>query len=248
MFALPPAFLAPAAPATDPSFASVVLLLHADGTNGSTTFTDNSGAPLTVTANGNAQLSTTDPKFGTAAGLFDGTGDYLVAGAAADWTFLHNKSTAYTLEAWVQANNFSAERAIFDTTAGTTAQAGIYLSVNTTRGITFLMSRAVGGTNIVSAVAAAAYPNDTNWHHIAVVYDPALGSGHYKLFVDGVLTQSDNQTGSSANTSAPLQALQIGRFAGGTVTWNGKKDDIRITKVARYTATFTPPSAPFPNA
>jgi hypothetical protein len=39
-------------------FGSVSLLLHGDGTNGSTVITDSSGSPKTVTAVGNAQIST----------------------------------------------------------------------------------------------------------------------------------------------------------------------------------------------
>ena len=47
---------------SDPYWSSVVLLLHCDGTNGSTTFTDSSSSNKTATANGNAQITTTNPK------------------------------------------------------------------------------------------------------------------------------------------------------------------------------------------
>jgi hypothetical protein len=47
-------------------FGSVSLLLHGNGTNGSTTITDNSPSPKTVTAVGNAQISTAQSKFGGA--------------------------------------------------------------------------------------------------------------------------------------------------------------------------------------
>jgi hypothetical protein len=60
----------------DPNFAFNSLLLHGDGTNGSTVITDSSGSPKTVTAFGNAQISTAiaDP-FGNSTGViaFDGT-------------------------------------------------------------------------------------------------------------------------------------------------------------------------------
>jgi hypothetical protein len=61
----------------DPVFNNVSLLLHGNGTNGSTTITDNSPTPKTVTAVGNAQISTAQSKFGGASIAFDGTGDYL---------------------------------------------------------------------------------------------------------------------------------------------------------------------------
>lgn len=53
------------------------LQLHCDGSNGSTTFTDTSDTPKTVTAFGNAQISTAWSSAGTGSALFDGSGDYL---------------------------------------------------------------------------------------------------------------------------------------------------------------------------
>jgi len=43
----------------------------------STTFTDSSLSPKTITRYGNAQIDTAQSVFGGAAGLFDGSGDYL---------------------------------------------------------------------------------------------------------------------------------------------------------------------------
>ena len=51
---------------TDPDYANVSLLLHMDGTDGSTTFTDNSPIGHTVTAVSNAQINTARDKFGGA--------------------------------------------------------------------------------------------------------------------------------------------------------------------------------------
>ena len=43
----------------DPYFANVSLLLHCDGSSGSTTFTDHSSAARTVSPQGNANINTT---------------------------------------------------------------------------------------------------------------------------------------------------------------------------------------------
>ncbi|MGE3298622.1 MAG: phage tail protein, partial [Porticoccaceae bacterium] len=67
----------------DPYWNNVVALLHMDGTNGSTTFTDQKGH--TFTATGNAQISTAQSKFGGASALFDGTGDLVSSADHADW-------------------------------------------------------------------------------------------------------------------------------------------------------------------
>jgi len=50
----------------DPYFSNVSLLLHMDGTNGSTSFPDTSGSPKSVTAGGSAAVSTASSKFGGA--------------------------------------------------------------------------------------------------------------------------------------------------------------------------------------
>ena len=62
----------------DPYYGNVSLLLYGDGANGSTTITDSSPTPKTVTAVGNAQISTAQSKFGGASIAFDGAGDYLI--------------------------------------------------------------------------------------------------------------------------------------------------------------------------
>lgn len=75
------------------------LLLHCDGTDGSTTFSDNGVTGHTVTANGNAQIDTAQSKFGNASGLFDGTGDYLTIPDHADWNF---GTGNFTIDAWIR--------------------------------------------------------------------------------------------------------------------------------------------------
>ena len=64
-------------------FDNVELLLHLNGSNGSTTFTDSSSNGLTVTRGGNVTISTAQAKFGGASAVFDGSGDYPTANNAA---------------------------------------------------------------------------------------------------------------------------------------------------------------------
>ena len=91
-------------PTNDPYWANVVLLLHMDGTDGSTTFTDSSSYARAMTAAGNAQIDTAEFKFGTASGLFDGTGDSVQTPNGADFQFLGD----FTVEAWVRPTRRAA--------------------------------------------------------------------------------------------------------------------------------------------
>jgi hypothetical protein len=87
----------------DLNYADVTLLLHGDGTNNSTTFTDNSPSPKTVTGSGNAKISTTEFKFGGASMAFDGTGDF-VSATSNDFNL---GSSNFTWEGWFYINNSS---------------------------------------------------------------------------------------------------------------------------------------------
>lgn len=77
------------------------------------------------------------------------------------------------------------------------------------------------------------------WHHVALSYDGTT----YRVFVDGA--QSFSVAGTMSGQS-PAQCL-IGSYQRGIEPFfNGYLDEPRMTKgVARYIASFTPPSTPF---
>jgi hypothetical protein len=217
----------------DASFTSVSLLLHMDGSNASTTFVDSSLNNLAVTANGNAQISTAQSKFGGASGLFDGNGDYLFVAANALFDVLSGDST---VEFWFKHNNPS------DTLGSSiicVGQSSGYWQIIIRSGQILLNSSPNGSTfNNYSANQTL----DTGWHYFAWTKQATT----HRLFYDGVLLSA---TG-TAPTSTSSNALYIGaNYNGGTSSFNGYIDDLRITKgVARYTANFTPPIAAFPDA
>lgn len=62
-----------------------VLRLNFNGADGSTEFIDESGHA--VTANGNAQIDTSQSLSGGSSGKFDGSGDYLSLADSPDWDF-----------------------------------------------------------------------------------------------------------------------------------------------------------------
>jgi len=224
---------------TDPYRSQVSLLLHGDGTNGSTTITDSSPTPRTVTAFGNAQISTAQSKFGGASIAFDGNGDYLSTGVEADWTFL-NDGTAFTGEVFVRVNQLSGT-AIIAATALNSGDVGFYLAIINDKPI-FRIARKITGSFAVNVQATTVLSLDT-WYHLAFVLE---ANGSAAIYVDGILEATG--TASSLNTLNPKYPLLISGVTGGSVFFNGYIDDLRITKgVARYTSNFTPPTAPFPD-
>jgi hypothetical protein len=235
-----------ASTAADPPFSSVSLLLHMDGSDGSTTFTDSSSAALTVTANGNAQISTAQSKFGGASGLFDGNGDYLDVPSSADFNF---GTGDFTVEFWywcASAPTSSPFRRIIAHPASNNAantfqiwHAGTDGSGATVDAVELAVP---GGTGVVVSTKTAV--SDSTWHHIAF----CRSSGTSRCFLDGVLkaTASD----SNSYTRGGTEGLRIGArgdLAASTFL-NGYIDDLRITKAARYTTNYNLPEAAFPDA
>ena len=78
------------------------------------------------------------------------------------------------------------------------------------------------------------------WNHVAVTRSGTT----VRIWINGVASATAT---SSTNISAG-STLTIARGAtGGTQYFNGKLDDLRITKYARYQSSFTPPTQAHPN-
>jgi hypothetical protein len=224
---------------------SVSLLLHGNGTNGSTTITDSSPTPKTVTAVGNAQISTAQSKFGGASLLFDGNGDYLTIPDSTNW----NLPNDFTIEAWVYLTAYSASYAGSFGAAvisqyffpATGPDAGWQLRINGTASSYTTINVYTGRTDLNFATTVSL----NAWTHVAVT----RSGSSIRAFVNG--TQAGSTiTNSDAFTESGTRSLWIGGINDATYKFwlPGYIDDLRITKgVARYTANFTPPTAPFPD-
>lgn len=206
-----------------------VLLLHMDGTDASTTFTD--VYSHTVTANGNAQIDTAQSKFGGASGLFDGTGDYLSIPDSADWDF---GTGDFTVEGWFRFSAHTTNQSLI----------GNYLNASTG----WAMQRRSDantlrfGNGNTALLDVSWTPTDNVWYHIAVTRSGTSLKG----FVDG--SQVGSTATDSTNLSGSTNALLIGALNAGSIIfdYSGWMDEIRITKgTARYTSNFTPSASAF---
>lgn len=203
---------------------STSLLLNFNGTNGSTTFTDSSPNGLTVTANGNAQISTAQSKFGGASGYFDGAGDYLTLEDNADFGF---GTGDFTIEYWHYPIQNSGSEVIVDLRPG---DVGEWLVLGKSgNGEARCYD---GGT-----VRVGGSMNLNAWNHVAW----CRASGENTLYLNGVAViqfTNGGDVGSSRGLTVGSNADPQYENAYGYI------DDLRITKgVARYTANFTPPTA-----
>jgi len=229
--------------AGDASFSSVALLLHGDGANGSTTFTDHSATAKTATAYGNAQISTAQSKYGGASIKLDGAGDYLTFPDSADFAL---GSADFTVECWFYESATGAIRQIVGQHTTESTPNSSFLLLSDAGKVSF---SAYYGSTAVSAINASAHTGSA-WHHVAGVRDGTT----IRLYLDGVHVASASiGTNAVNNSSRPLCIGTVMNNSGREPTgydFNGHIDDLRITPgVARYTGTgsFTPPAAAFPD-
>jgi len=183
---------------------------------------------------GNAQISTTQSKFGGSSIYLDGNGDRLIEPASPN---LALGSGDFTIECWLRRSSASsAQAAILQMSAGADSYSLLF---GYTSGASLVIYISSNGSSwdIASAQTLGTVQNDT-WVHYALT---RYGST-FRAFQDGV--QQSTWT-SSASIYQATNQCSIG-YAQGTHQLAGYIDDLRITKgIARYTSNFTPPTTAF---
>jgi len=215
--------------ATDPYFANVLLLLHGNGTNGGTTITDSSSAARTLTPSGNTNTSTAQFKYGSASIKFDGSGDHLSCPHNSAFNFGTGDFTVEFWCRWISKANFQS--------AYIMGGGGGSLRIGTSDG-NGLFAVTIGGS--IDTIETGAQPVIGTWYHFAFVRT----AGVVKIFRDGVQRASASNSGSISQTAT----IYLGS-TGASSSMNAYLADYRVTGgVARYTTTFTPPTAQLPDS
>ena len=228
-------FVAPTLPFVNDT--NTVLLIHANGTDATTFFEDDNNATTTrtartITAVGTAQLSTAQEKFGQSSLLLDDSPEaYLTVAHASD---MLTGTGAFTVEGWFRpqlaGDGGQGVGTRFWFFKGVNSATGFGLGV-TTDGVRF---RGPGTTDLVytGSISSSA------WTHIAFVYDGT----NKKIYVNG----TQQATAAASLNITDTSNYQIGYFTG-IFAYNGWIDEIRVSRVARYTAAFTAPTTTFEN-
>ena len=215
-------------PSTDPTSN---LLLHCNGTDGSTTFTDSStglNSPHTITANGDAQIDTAQKKFGTGSLITDGNGDYLSCAGGSDYAM---GTGDYTVDFWLYDASLPSST---DALYATTTSGGI--------SCTFTSTQINIGRSLVASDFSVNHSLSTStWYHIAIV----RASGTTDIYQDG--TSLGNS--SLGNNYPSSGSLLVGIDGNGTAFPSSVQiDEFRVIKgTAVWTANFTPPTSEYTN-
>lgn len=223
----------------------LVLGLHCDGANNSTTFTDVKGK--TVTAAGNAKISTAQYPALTgksSSAVFDGTGDYLSSAASSDFNFGTGDFTIRCMfyiaaDSSVDGNGTRYARlfCLTNTTSAFECDLEVVGDASTTGvGISFYSS--VNGT-----FSRTVTVTKNVWHDVEV----SRSGTSLRLFLDGT------QLGATITNSASWGSSTYGAYVGGAsfgsnyrYYLNGYISEVEVYKgVALHTSNFTPATDTF---
>jgi hypothetical protein len=181
----------------------------------------------TITVGGNTKISTVQSKFGGSSALFDGSGDFLTVTTSPDLGTLND----FTIEFWIYRNN--TNEMIPVDTRNSTNTTKMVTAVNTSSLFRYING---GAERIISNSTVPA----NQWVHLAI----ARSSNLTKMFVNGT-EQTGTYTDSTPYTL--LSTFRIGANFVGNFSINGYLDEIRVSKIARYTSNFTPSTTAFTN-
>ena len=176
-------------------------------------------------------LSSAQVKFGTNSLLLSSTNANLSYPLSADFNF---GSADFTAE--IQLYVPSSGSAIF---GGSSSYAPFGITVTSNKIVYFISSNQTS-YNVASNLYGTLSVSYNAWHHFALVrYGNTLSS-----YVDGVLDKTFDVTGMSFNLGSAMN-FNLGYSSGYNTVVGTYLDSFRLSKIARYTAPFTPPTSAF---
>ena len=210
-------------------------LWHCDGTDGDTA-DQTATTGQTISLEGNAQLNTGYKKFGTAALLLDGTGDYATVPDSDDWYF---GTGDFTIDVWTRITANTHSSAIYSQWSASTDYVYLYYT-----GATLIFKAVSGGSTVAHYYVTVNLVNA--WHHVEIARN---GTSFY-MFVDGTLLTPTVGTAIASseipNIASVLYIGACGEAAATEISCYGSIDEPRISKgIARHTTNFTPPASPY---
>ena len=229
------------------SDANTLALLHFNGANSGTVFTDSSSHNRTITRRNDPTTNTGDKKYGTASAFFDGSDDSLSMPDSDDWIW---GTGDWTMETWIKMNTNTGTHGydIFNqaktnsTDIGGAWHWGISPSAGMKQKFNVYHRNSTTTADDFSFESSTAMATGT-WYHMAVVRDGNV----IRFYKDGV------QDGYASVPSSQSYNLFTGALGGDV--WiskraytdsygvlNGYLDEMRISNNCRYPdgTTFTP--------
>jgi hypothetical protein len=204
--------------------------------NGGQEVLDASGNAIHGTLGDTSASESSDPSWTSgvvgSALQFDGIDDRVTI---PDAPALHQPGS-FTIEAWVWWASGGQSGAVIS--KGDSDQRNYWLRIGSTGIIDFRWETS-SGSNHGTDTSDRLTPE--TWHHVACVYDQQAGED--RIYIDGVLVETNGDSGTPATSSDPLHLGA--RLSSGSLKdyFNGRVDLVRISSGAVYTDNFTPPTS-----
>jgi hypothetical protein len=194
-----------------------------------------------LSAIGTVHYSADQIKYGTGSLYFDGPGDYITTNTTDALTF---GTKNFTVEFWVYPLEYTGPTGVGTQLFGTKTPDGILTGYSINLGFNVSTFKVI--TNITGAwadtVTASSGPALSAWTHMAVVRNGT----NLSIYKNGTSVGSATIAVGASFSGA---TATIGRYSDGVNLrdFRGYLTGLRATKgIARYTTTFTPPSASLP--
>ena len=167
---------------------------------------------------------------------FDGSDDYVYQTVTSPYAVRNWWDQAFTVEYWINADSFGSSQNTGSNVVGVTK--------HTSTGETWSFGPRNTGEVLwywwngsIQRFYSGTTLSANRWYHLAFVHD----AGSMKIFVDGILVNSDTVSGTPAGSS---DTFAIGRITQNPTYFNGRISNLRITHAAVYSNNFTVPTEP----
>ena len=219
-------------------------LLHFDGSNGSTVFTDSSPYNKTfINFSGSPVISTEQSKFGGSSLKTNGSVFESIAYDAGDGNGdLNIGNSDFTMECWFYQTSITANVRGLAYISGDSGTRPITLF--TYNGQLWIQIQLATGGSVLQEFNHQNTFSAITWNHVAITRK----GGFVHSYLNGIKSTSSINVGTD-NLKSGVRYLHIGgagnTLGGITYSLNGYIDEFRFRKEAMYDADFTPQASPF---
>ena len=229
-------------PQADPAL--TLALLHFDGADGSTVFTDSSPYNKTfINFSGSPVISTEQSKFGGSSLKTNGSVFESIFYDAGDSNGdLNIGNSDFTMECWFYQTSITENvlgLAYINGDSGTRP-----ITMFTYNGQLWIQIQLETGGSVLQEFNHQNAFSATTWNHVAVTRK----GGFVHSYLNGTKSTSSINVGTD-NLKSGVRYLRVGSgvysLGGLDYSLNGYIDEFRFRKEAVYTGNFTPPTAPF---
>jgi len=190
------------------------------------------GITHTITPSGNAKMSTTQTKFGTASYTSNSLAGYIKVTPYSDFAF---GTKDFTMEFWYYPTSITTSSTVMGLRP--LGVDGPYPSILASFGTTGTIALYSNSSQRITTANVLAL---NQWNSVAIV----RYSGNTKIYVNG--TQSGSTLVDATNYQAGGCLIGANDYQQtGSFPVTGFLDEIRFSNIARYTTNYTPATAPF---